>query len=674
MGSPDGDDPQRPASPGSRSSLGHSQRYSAYTGGPDPLAPPVDLREALEQIGQDVMAGTSPRRALSELLRRGSENMRGADRLAAEANRKRRDLLRRNNLDGTLQEIKKLLDEAVLAERKELARALDDDARFSELQLESLPPSPAKAVQELSEYQWRSPEARQKYDQIKDLLGREMLDQRFAGMKQALEGATDEDRQRVNEMLDDLNDLLDKHSRGEDTQQDFQDFMNKHGEFFPENPQNVEELLDSLAKRAAAAQRFRNSLSQEQRDELDALAQQAFGSPSLINALNRLDAHLQAARPGEDWTGDQQFSGDNPLGMGEGAQALADIGELEQLAEQLSQAYPGATMDDVDLDALARQLGDDAAVDARTLAELERALLNQGFLDRGSDGQWRLSPKAMRRLGETALRDVAQQLSGRHGERDHRRAGAAGELTGATRPWQFGDTEPWNISRTLTNAVLRQSGTHTLDGPLRIAVDDVEVSETEMRTQAAVALLVDTSFSMVMENRWLPMKRTALALNHLVSTRFRSDALQIIAFGRYARTVTAAELTGLEGVYEQGTNLHHALALAGRHLRRHPNAQPVVLVVTDGEPTAHLEDYGDGTSVFFDYPPNPRTISFTVKGFDDMARLGAQITIFRLGSDPGLARFLDKIARRVGGRVVVPDLDGLGAAVVGDYLKARRRT
>lgn len=656
-------------------SSGHSQRYSAYTGGPDPLAPPVDLREALEQIGQDVMAGTSPRRALSELLRRGSENMRGADRLAAEANRKRRDLLRRNNLDGTLQEIKKLLDEAVLAERKELARALDDDARFSELQLESLPPSPAKAVQELSEYQWRSPEARQKYDQIKDLLGREMLDQRFAGMKQALEGATDEDRQRVNEMLDDLNDLLDKHSRGEDTEQDFQDFMDKHGEFFPENPQNVEELLDSLAKRAAAAQRFRNSLSQQQRDELDALAQQAFGSPSLMNALNRLDAHLQAARPGEDWTGEQQFSGDNPFGMGEGTQALADIGELEQLAEQLSQAYPGATMDDVDLDALARQLGDDAAVDARTLAELERALLNQGFLDRGSDGQWRLSPKAMRRLGETALRDVAQQLSGRKGERDHRRAGAAGELTGATRPWQFGDTEPWHISRTLTNAVLRQSGMHTLDGPLRITVDDVEVSETEMRTQAAVALLVDTSFSMVMENRWLPMKRTALALNHLVSTRFRSDALQIIAFGRYARTVTAAELTGLEGVYEQGTNLHHALALAGRHLRRHPNAQPVVLVVTDGEPTAHLEEYGgEGRSaVFFDYPPNPRTISFTVKGFDDMARLGAQITIFRLGSDPGLARFLDKIARRVEGRVVVPDLDGLGAAVVGDYLRSRRR-
>jgi len=648
-------------------------RYSRYSGGPDPLAPPVDLREALDAIGEDVMSGASPRRALQELMRRGTENMPGADRLAAEVNRRRRELLQRNNLDGTLAEVKKLLDEAVLAERKELARALDDDARFGEMQIDALSPSPAKAVQELAEYDWRSAEAREKYDQIKDLLGREMLDQRFAGMKEALQNATDEDRQAINKMLDDLNDLLEKHAKGEDTQEDFDTFMAEHGQHFPENPRNVDELMDSLAKRSAAAQRFRNSLSESQRAELDALAQQAFGSPSLMNALNRLDGNLQAARPGEDWSGSEEFSGDDPMGMGQGTQALADISELEQLAEQLSQSYAGATMEDVDLDMLARQLGDEAAVNARTLADLERALTEQGFLDRGSDGQFRLSPKAMRQLGQTALRDVAQQLSGRHGERETRRAGAAGELTGATRPWAFGDTEPWNVTRTITNAVLSQAASGLADGPVRFSVEDVEISETETRTQSAVALLVDTSFSMVMENRWLPMKRTALALNHLVSTRFRSDDLEIIAFGRHARTVSAAELTALEGVRDQGTNLHHALALAARHLRRHPNAQPVVMIVTDGEPTAHLEDFGDGAEAFFYYPPHPRTIALTVKGFDELAALGAQLTIFRLGSDPGLARFIDQVARRVGGRVVVPDLDGLGAAVVGDYLRARRR-
>jgi uncharacterized protein with von Willebrand factor type A (vWA) domain len=318
----------------------HTSRYSRYTGGPDPLAPPVDLREALEQLGEDVMDGTSPRRALSELLRRGTPNMTGADKLAAEAHRKRRQLLQRNNLDGTLSEVKKLLDEAVLAERKELARALDDDARFGELQLEALSPSPAKAVEELADYRWRSPEADQKYQQIRDLLGREMLDQRFAGMKQALENATDEDRQRVNDMLDDLNNLLDRNAQGEATQQDFDEFMAKHGEFFPDNPRNIDELLDSLAKRSAAAQRFRNSLSADQRAELDALAQQAFGSPSLMNALDRLDSHLQAARPGEDWDGSQQFSGDQPLGMGEGAQALADIAELEHWPSSCRRVTP----------------------------------------------------------------------------------------------------------------------------------------------------------------------------------------------------------------------------------------------------------------------------------------------------------------------------------------------
>ncbi|NKR61422.1 hypothetical protein GS483_09880 [Rhodococcus hoagii] len=639
-------------------------RYGRYEGG-DPLAPPVDLRDALAAIGDDVLEGASPRQALRELLRRGFGDRRGLDDLAAQANRRRRELLQRNNLGGTLDEVRDLLDRAVLEERKALARALDDDARFAEMRIEELPPSTAQAVADLADYDWRSSQAREDYEKIRDLLGRELLDQRFDGMKQALEGATEEDRQRIRDMLEDLNALLDSHARGEDTTEQFEQFMNRHGEFFPENPRNTDELLDSLARRAAAAQRLRNSLTPDQRAELDALAQQAFGDPSLTNQLDRLDAHLQAARPGEDWNGSADFRGDDGLGLGEGTSAVADVADLERLSEQLSQQYPGAQLDDIDTEALARQLGDEAVADARTLADLEKALQQQGFFDRAPDGQWRLSPKAMRQLGQTALRDVAGSLAHRGGQRETRRAGSMGEPTGASRAWEFGDTEPWDVTRTLTNAILREPGRM----PVRMTVADVEVAETEQRAQAAVALLVDTSFSMVMDGRWVPMKRTALALEHLVTTRFRGDALQLIGFGRYAQALSAAELAGLDGAWDQGTNLHHALLLAARHLRRHPNAQPVVLIVTDGEPTAHLEPDGQA---FFDYPPNVRTLGLTVRELDTLARLGAQVTIFRLGDDPGLARVVDRMAQRVGGRVVAPDLDGLGAAVVSDYMRMRR--
>lgn len=646
----------------------HRSSYGRYAGGPDPLAAPIDVREAVEAIGRDVLEGSSPRNALQEFLRRGGRQLRGLDDLARQAYKRRQEMLRRNNLDGTMEQVRELLDSAVLSERKQLARDLDDDARFAEFQLGQLPSSTAQAVQELTSYDWRSSDARADFDKIKDLLGRELLDQRFAGMKQALENATDADREQVRQMLADLNDLLAAHRRGEDTDEQFAEFMKSHGDFFPEQPKNVDELIDALAQRAAAAQRMRNSMTPEQQAELDALAQQAFGSPELMSQLSQLDAQLQAMRPGEDWSSHSEFSGEEGMGWGEATGAMQDIAELEQLGDQLSQQYSGATMDDVDLDLLERQLGEQAAVDARTLAELERALANQGFLNRGADGQWRLSPKAMRQLGETQLRDVAQRLSGRTGQRQLRRAGSAGELTGASRQWAFGDSEPWDVTRTVANAVLRTASDKG-EPPIRLTMEDIEVAETEARTQAAVALLVDISYSMVMEGRWLPMKQTALALSHLVSTRFRGDALQIISFGRLARTMSLSELAGLEAAYEQGTNLHHGLLLANQHFRRHPTAQPVVLIVTDGEPTAHLMQDGEP---FFSYPPESYTLGMTVRELDKTARLGAQVTFYRLGEDPGLARFVDQMARRAGGKVVAPELDDLGAAVVGDYLTGRR--
>ncbi len=647
-------------------------RYLRYSGG-DPLAPPVDLSEALDAIGRDVMAGTSPERAMREFLRRGGRARTGLDDLGRRIAQRRRDLLNRHSLDGTLQQVRDLLDTAVLEERKQLARdpMMDEDDRaFRQLELDTLPDGTAAAVEALKGHDWQSPQAREAYDKIRDLMGRELLDQRFAGMKQALENATDADRQRISDMLRDLNELLDKHRRGEDTQADFDEFMAEHGDLFPEHPRDIEELLDALAARSAAAQRMFNSMTPEQREELMSLSAQAFGSPDLLDQLSRMDQNLRALRPGEDWDGSENFRGEEGLELGEGAGVLSDLSDLDNLSDQLAQSHRSSSIDDIDLDALARQLGPQAAVDARALGELERALRDSGYLKRAPEGDLRLSPRALRELGRQLVRDLAGRLASRPGQRDARLAGQLGEPTGATRPWEFGDTEPWAATRTVTNAVLRTVGAGgSAAHGVRITLDDIEVTETEARTRAAVALLVDTSFSMAIEGRWVPMKRTALALHTLLRTRFRGDALTLIGFSRIARAMDIDELVGLDSVWDKGTNLHHGLLLANRFFRRHPDAQPILLVVTDGEPTAHLQEGGE---VWFDYPPHPLTIGRTVEELDASRRLGARTTFFRLGTDPGLARLVDAFARRVDGHTVCPRLDDLGTAVVDSYLGSRR--
>lgn len=648
-------------------------RYGAWRGGRDPLEPPFDVREALDALGDDVLSGASPGDALRRLLRRGTDGLVGLDELRRRVRRQQRAARRAGRLDGTLERARELLETAKRAEREALFPDPSDAARLAEAELDALPADPARAVRQLADYQWRSAEARAAYEQILDLLRREVLDSQFRGMKQALENASAEDMARVRDMLADLNEMLAADARGEHTQQQFDEFMARYGDFFPDNPATLDELVDSLARRAAAAQRLLDSLSDEQRQQLSDLMSSVLSDLGMASELDQLGRHLRAARPDLRWRGRERLSGDRPLGLGDATTALEEVADLDELDALLDQDYAGASLEDIDADLVERALGRAAVDDVAALRRIERELERQGYLHR-SGGQLELTPRAVRRLGTTALRRVFADLDSRgRGGHDATDAGAAGDLIGTSRPWEYGDEQPLDVVRTVRNAVLRTGGlpgrtAGSGRGRLRLSVGDFEVVETERRTSAAVALLVDLSYSMELRGTWGAAKQTALALHSLVTTRFPQDAIEIIGFSNYARTLSAAGLAGLSWDMVQGTNLQHGLIMAQRHLARHPDAEPVIMVITDGEPTAHLAR--DGRAEFA-WPPLPETVALTVAEVDRCTRRGATINVFMLGDEPGLVRFVDEIARRNGGRVFSPSPERLGEYVVRDYLRAR---
>ncbi len=643
--------------------------FGAWHGGPDPLEEPIDIRRTLDEIGDDVLAGSSPRNALNRLLRSGSNGRNGLDALRQRAMRRARDLRRDNRLDGTLDQARQLLDEALEAERGALFPNPSDSARMAEAELDALPANTARAVQELADYQWQSPEAAEKYQQIKDLLRSEMLDAQFAGMRNALSQADPQAMQRVREMMSALNDMLDADARGEHTPEQFAEFMQQYGDFFPDNPANLDELIDSLAQRAAAMQRLMNSLTPEQRAELDSLMEQAMADAGLSEQMARLQAGLRSARPDLPWGGRERMNGDEPMGFADATGALSELADLDRIAELASQNYPGASLADIDNEMIERALGRPAVEDIEQLRRIERELQKQGYLERGPDGL-QLTPRAIRRLGSTALRRVFAVLESRgRGGHDVRDAGAAGEVTGASREWRFGDEQPLDVVKTVRNAVLRNGPLVPGQRMVKLSVDDFEVVETERRTTAAVALLVDLSYSMALRGTWGAAKSTALALHSLVTTRYPQDAIEIIGFSDYARRLRPEELAGLSWDMVQGTNLQHGLMLAQRHLDKHRDAEPVVLVVTDGEPTAHLLPNGQA---YFNWPPLPETVEATMVEVERLTRFGATINVFMLDDEPRLVRFVESLAQRNGGRVFAPSVEALGDYVVSDYLRARK--
>lgn len=664
--------PGRPAPP----PRAPRHRYHAFDG-QDPFASRLDARDLLERIGDDLLQGFTGREALRRLLDEGFGEVTGLDDLRRRIAQRRRDAAEATETGAgrMLADLARELDAIIDLERA--ARA-DDPDPLAAMELDLLPRDPAGRMSALSQQEFRSQDARQRFEALKEQVTRDLLDAQMARLTAGMASITPDDIARTREMLTDLNELVAQRDRGEEP--DLDGFLDKHGEFFPDRPETLDELLAQLAERMAAMSRLLASLPPEQRRQLMELQRQLLDDPDLQFQMMQLEDALRDLAPNLPWDQADPGGGQSGFGdadewdpFGEGMASLSDavdqaqrLGELEALEESLGGHHAGATLDDVDEDALRRELGDTAADDLRRLKEVERALEESGAMRRRG-GQLELTPRGARILGEQALNDLLQRV---RKEPSRTTVGADPEPTGGTRPWQFGDREPIATVRTVHNAVLRQVGEagNDPDGVqgvprLRLHPDDIEVEEQEVRPRTATALLLDLSWSMPLQGHLVPAKRMALALHALITGKHRQDSLHLVGFSDYARRLQPADLsgTGFDRVY--GTNMHHAFLLARRVLMDDPRPIKQVIMVTDGEPTAHLVR---GQS-WFNWPPIPETLEATLREASRLARSNISLDVFLLEDSHGLVAFSERLAAITGGSVTQLRGEALGRHIVTGY-------
>ena len=645
-----------------------SFRYSRWDGTQDPFADDVPASDLLEELSDDILMGDSPEAALRRLMRRGMQGrFSGLDALRRRLQQRRDEEQERLNLAGPLEELKERLDEIVDRERSRLSFEPSDDARMRETFLDALPPDVPGQIGELKGYRFMDPEAQRLFDELLEHVKEQVLGSYFRQLAQGMRDITPEQMARFKDMLAELNGLLEARARGEDTQPAFQDFMQRFGDLFPEDPRTLDELLEQMARRMAAMSRLLASLSPEQREELQGLVDQVMQDMDLAFEMDRLGANLQGMFPDAGWGEGEWGEGEDAMPMSATVDALERMHDYEELDRSLEGAYPGAALEDVDEEALRRTLGEPSVQDLRRLKQIERMLEDAGLVQR-TGGRLEVTPRGAKKMGERALTRVFERLTrDREGTHEARDPGGLAEPTGQTRPWRFGDHGTIAVQRTVFNAVTR--GGARGDAGVRLDPEDFELIEAEERTETATALLLDLSFSMPLRGHLVHAKKMALALQALIEGRYPHDTLYLIGFSDYARRLRPEDLAapGFERTY--GTNMQHAFLLAGRLLAQHPRAMRQVIMVTDGEPTAHLE----GEHAYFAWPPEAETIRRTLAEAVRLTRSGVTLNIFMLEESDGLARFMERLAERTRGRVFLMDDRQVGDFVLRDYVRRRAR-
>jgi len=642
----------------------------------------VDALDVMEQLTDDLLYHGDLNSALRRMMQQGfedrnGERIEGIREMLDKIRQRREETLEQYDLGGVYDDIAKELRELVQQERDQLDAQLDQakaagDQRRQELteesvagkhlELDMLPPDLAGQVKGLENYDFASNEAQQRFEELVDQLRQQLMQQSVDQMSGSMGSMSPEDMAAMKDMMAELNHMLEQRAAGEEP--DFDGFMQRHGEFFPENPQTLDELLEVMARRMAAAQAMLNSMTPEQRQQLQQLSDQLLEDMDLRWQVEQLGQNLRQAVPDAGWDNSYQFEGMDPLDMGSASALMGELGDLDQLEQLMRSAPNPGALAEADLDRVRELLGDESAASLERMAEITRMLAEAGLIEQ-REGRMELTPKGMRRLGQNALAELFAKLDrdqlGSH-ELDSR--GTGHERNHQTKPYEWGDPFNLSIGRTIRNAILRGE-----TSPVRLIPDDFEIEETEHVVRSSTVLMLDLSLSMPMRDNFLPAKKVAMALHSLISMQYPRDYLGIVGFSEVARVLTAEQLPEVSWDFVYGTNMQHGFQLARQLLSRQYGTKQIVMI-TDGEPTAHINSHGEPE---FHYPPVRATVDATMLEVARCTRDDIRINTFMLDPDRSLQHFIEQLTKLNGGRAFFTTPQTLGDYVLVDFIEQKRQ-
>jgi uncharacterized protein with von Willebrand factor type A (vWA) domain len=642
----------------------------------------LDADVIMDQITDDLLYHGDLNAALRRLMQNGLKDRDGRDlqgirEMLEKLRQKRREMLDKHELGGVFDEIADQLRDVVDTERRTLdeltrqARESGDQRRQEvteqamgerHMQLDLLPPDLAGQVHDLEQYDFTSAEARQKFEELMEKL-REQLMQRFLNqVSEGMQNMSPEQMQRMKDMMAGLNEMLAKRERGEDP--GFEQFMEQFGDFFPENPQTLDELLENMAARMAAMQRMMNSMTPEQRRQLQELSEQLLGDMDLAFQVDQLGEHMRSLFPQMGWEQRYDFQGQDPLGFADAMQMMEQLGDMDQLEQLMRGATNPGALAEADIDKVRDILGEESAAAMERIAELARQLEKAGLVE-NKEGRLTLTPRGLRKIGANALGELFSRLekdkSGQHEMTLH---GIGHERTFESKPYEFGDPFNLDLHRTIRNAVTRE-GTGT---PVHLTPDDFEIERTENVTRSSTVLMLDLSLSMPMRDNFLAAKKVAMALHSLISSQFPRDYLGIVGFSETARVLKPEQLPEVSWDFVYGTNMQHGFMLARQLLAKQSGTKQIIMI-TDGEPTAHIEPSGE---VFFNYPPVQATVDATLREVARCTRDRVRINTFMLDANSYLKQFVEKLTQLNRGRAFFTTPETLGDYVLVDFIEHKR--